>query len=80
MSHLFKSRSGMTINQYVNALRIDEARAMLDSTDMSIQDIGLTVGFSDANYFSNVFRASVGVSPREYRNRFRKSDNGKDPE
>ena len=80
ISHLFKSRSGMTINQYVNALRIDEARAMLDSTDMSIQDIGLTVGFSDANYFSNVFRASVGVSPREYRNRFRKSDNGKDPE
>lgn len=77
ISHLFKSRSGMTINQYVNALRIDEARAMLDSTDMSIQDIGLTVGFSDANYFSNVFKASVGVSPREYRKRFGGTEDGK---
>ena len=80
ISHLFRSRSGMTINQYVNALRIDEARAMLDSTDMSVQDIGLTVGFSDANYFSNVFRATVGVSPREYRKRSGKKEksSGKD--
>ena len=39
-----------------------------------------SLGFSDANYFSNVFRATVGVSPREYRKRSGKKEksSGKD--
>ena len=65
---MFKKRSGMTINQYVNLLRVEEARIMLDSTEMSVQDIAMTVGFSDANYFSSVFKSVTGVSPRAYRN------------
>ena len=68
ISHMFKKRSGMTINQYVNLLRVEEARIMLDSTEMSVQDIAMTVGFSDANYFSSVFKSVTGVSPRAYRN------------
>lgn len=40
---------------------------MLDSTDMSVQDIAMTVGFSDANYFSSVFKSITGLSPRAYR-------------
>lgn len=67
ISHLFKKNSGMTINQYVNSLRIAEAKGMLAATRMSVQEIAMTVGFSDSNYFTNVFRALVGVSPREWR-------------
>ena len=74
ISHLFKKRSGMTINQYTNSLRIAEAKALLDSTELSVQEIALTVGFSDANYFSNVFRAAENVSPREYRKRLNKGN------
>lgn len=67
ISHVFKSRSGMTINQYVNHLRIGEAKSLLTNTNMSVQEIAMTIGFTDSNYFSNVFRASTGVSPREWR-------------
>lgn len=67
ISHLFKKRSGMTINQYANSLRIAEAKTLLDSTDMSVQEVAITVGFSDSNYFSNVFKDHTGISPSEYR-------------
>ena len=65
---MFKSASGMTLNQYINTLRVDEAKAMLNATDMSIQEISAVVGFNDSNYFTNVFHKLVGMSPREYRN------------
>ena len=68
ISHMFKSSSGMTLNQYINTLRIDEAKAMLNATDMSIQEISSIIGFNDSNYFTNVFHKLVGMSPREYRN------------
>ncbi len=44
MSHLFRRRSGMTINQYANSIHIVEAKALLGSTVMSVQEIALTVG------------------------------------
>ena len=58
----------MTLNRYINTLRIDEAKAMLNATDMSIQEISSIIGFNDSNYFTNVFHKLVGMSPREYRN------------
>ena len=76
ISHLFKKQSGKTVNQYTNELRIAEAKTLLDSTTMPIQEIALSVGFSDANYFSNVFKASNGLSPREYRNLRNKQNDG----
>ncbi len=67
ISHIFKSHCGMTINQYVNTLRISEAKTLLTATTLSIQEIALSIGYTDSNYFSAIFRSSVGVSPREYR-------------
>ncbi len=67
ISHVFKSHSGMTINRYVNTLRIAEAKAMLSATELPVQEIALTIGYSDSNYFSNIFRDECGMSPREWR-------------
>jgi AraC-like DNA-binding protein len=74
ISHMFKLRSGMTINQYVNSLRITEAKSLLSTTKLPIQEIAMIVGFSDSNYFSNVFRRATGISPREWRNLHNKKD------
>ena len=67
ISHLFKQRSGHSISQYVNALRIGDAKVLLRNTDMNMTDIAAEVGFSDSNYFALVFRKSEGMTPTEYR-------------
>lgn len=57
--------------KYLIGLRIEEAGRLLRSTDRSITDIALDVGFSDSNYFSRQFRKTHGQSPRDYRKRHR---------
>lgn len=66
-SHLFKEKSGTTINRYLNHLRINKAKKLLTETCMSITDIAYSCGFSDANYFVYAFGRSVGTTPLRYR-------------
>ena len=67
ISHIFRKFSGETINQYVTKLRIKEAKILLADTELPVQEISLTVGYNDSNYFTNVFRHLTGVSPRQWR-------------
>jgi AraC-like DNA-binding protein len=67
ISHVFLKYSGKTIHQFVTELRIQEAKILLSDTELSIQEIALTVGYNDANYFTNVFRHHMGMSPRQWR-------------
>lgn len=66
-SHLFKAVMGKGIHQYVMGLRIDSAKELLQSTDLSISEVGEMVGFQDALYFSRAFRKEVHRSPAEFR-------------
>ncbi|MBQ8880170.1 MAG: PocR ligand-binding domain-containing protein [Clostridia bacterium] len=63
----FKKRYGVTINDYITAERLKQARTMLRSTEKKINEIAMDTGFSDQSYFSKVFTAEHGVSPSEYR-------------
>lgn len=67
MSHMFKQQIGKSIREYVNELRINEAKMLLKSTNLPITDIALNVGFSSSNYFANVFREYCNCSPTDYR-------------
>ncbi|MBQ7900963.1 MAG: helix-turn-helix transcriptional regulator [Clostridia bacterium] len=67
VSHFFKKNKGITIKGYVNNLRIENAKQLLKSTGLSIDEISFAVGFGDISYFSKVFKAHVGLSPTEYR-------------
>ena len=58
---------GMTPRAYVTATRLTHAKRLLTTTDLSITDITLAVGYTSLGTFSNRFRADVGVSPMEYR-------------
>lgn len=69
ISHIFKKRSGMTINAYINQVRLKEAKRLLAQTSLPICEIAFSVGFSSSNYFTNLFTQSHHISPREYRNR-----------
>lgn len=64
---VFKRFSGRTISSYINDSRIAKAKRLLESTELSVTDIAYSCGFSDSNYFSNTFKKTLGLSPREYR-------------
>ncbi|MFF2481032.1 helix-turn-helix domain-containing protein [Paenibacillus sp. NPDC058071] len=63
----FKSLVGTTPYQYVLQLRIDEAKRLLQRTDRSVTDIGLSLGFSGSSAFYRAFVKSVGVTPEHFR-------------
>ena len=67
ISHLFKSRIGKSIREFLTDLRIEDAKALLAHSELNVTEIAYSVGFSDSNYFSNVFKSRVGISPLAYR-------------
>ena len=67
LSRTFSKEVGMSISQYVAALRCEEAASMLKSGDASIQEIAAYVGYLDNNYFVKVFKKQYGVTPSEFR-------------
>ncbi len=64
---LFKSETGITLNQYITEYRLGRAKELLSDPRNRIADIAGEVGYSDSNYFSKIFRKSFGLSPSEFR-------------
>ncbi len=56
--------------EYVHALRIEEAKQMLEAGEEPIETIALEVGYEDAAFFSRLFKRKVALSPAQYRKRF----------
>lgn len=67
-TRLFHRSINITPIQYLTTIRINKSIELLKNDKLSIEDIALNVGFSNGNYFGKVFRASLGISPGEYRN------------
>ena len=63
----FKHAFGETPHRYLQRRRVERAMALLVSTDRSITDICMSVGFSSLGTFSRTFREIVGESPKDYR-------------
>ena len=66
----FKTATGMTPNTYLQNLRIERAKVLLESTRDSIERITEKVGYEDANSFRRLFRERTGISPGAYRRKF----------
>jgi len=66
-SVLFKQYTGGNFISYLQKLRVDEAKRLLETTDRRVNEIGRSVGFSDEKHFLKVFKSAVGLSPTEYR-------------
>jgi AraC-like DNA-binding protein len=63
----FRATFGETPHRYLQRRRVERAMALLCSTERSITDICMSVGFSSLGTFSRTFRDIVGASPKEYR-------------
>ena len=64
---LFKNNTGKTVMQYVQDARINEAKRLIISTDLSLLQIAEKVGIYDYNYFIKIFKAKVGYTPKQFR-------------
>ena len=65
----FRATFGETPNRYLQRRRVERAMFLLRSTDRSVTDICMAVGFSSLGTFSRVFRDVVGEAPSAYRRR-----------
>lgn len=72
LGYLFKSKTGKTIKEYCNHLKIGQAKSLLTETDMSVETIAVQVGFNSVTYFDRVFYKEVRLSPQAYRSSSRK--------
>jgi transcriptional regulator GlxA family with amidase domain len=69
-SRRFKAEFGTSPADLVERLRLDEARRRLTSSENSIENVGISVGFNSADAFRRAFERRLGVSPSDYRRRF----------
>ena len=68
-SKVFKQLFDDNFINYLTKIRIDRAKVLLKDVSFNIKEVGKSVGYADSNYFTKVFKRSIGMSPSEYRNR-----------
>lgn len=69
-SHLcrtFKKETGKTLSEYIHDEKMEEAKLLLSSTDKSIIDLALCLGYSSHAYFATLFKKRTGMTPGEFR-------------
>ncbi len=66
----FRNATGKSPMDYVQAVRIEEARQMLESSDAPVAEVGEEVGYADTASFRRLFKRRTGLSPSEHRNMF----------
>ena len=66
LSHVFKKHFGVGIIEYLNTIRIQNACTLMEQGFTSITDIAYNCGYSDAQYFSKIFKAKMGIAPTQY--------------
>ena len=72
LTRRFKLATAMTAIEYWQQLRIEAAKDLLMSTNLSIQEIGFHVGFQDQGHLTRLFKKHLNITPKSYRSRVRK--------
>jgi transcriptional regulator GlxA family with amidase domain len=66
----FRAATGYLPMDYVHALRIEEAKQLIETETGGIDDIGLKVGYEDPTFFRRLFKRQTGLTPAAYRRKF----------
>jgi len=67
----FKEATGSPLLEFFNNLRLDHAKELLATTNMDTTEILKNLGYIDASSFTRKFRSIVGLTPKEYRKKYR---------
>ena len=71
LCRFFKMNLGISLFEYLNRLKVEFACQLLMDPNMDIVDVCLDSGFNNLSHFNKQFRKNTGVTPSEYRKRFR---------
>jgi transcriptional regulator GlxA family with amidase domain len=66
----FKAATGSSLIEYLQNLRVEEAKRLLESTELPMEDIGEQTGYSDTSFFRRLFKRLTGLTPSKYRQMF----------
>lgn len=64
---MFKKKSGRTLKEYCNILKINDAKVLLESSDMSVTEAAQMSGFNNFSYFIKVFKGMTDMTPLKWR-------------
>lgn len=70
LARYFKKRMGMSMQEYINYLRISKAKQLLCQSDMNVKEIACKLGFRDDKYFLKLFKKYEKVTPTQFRNAY----------
>lgn len=68
----FKSETNFTLGKYIQKVKLEEAKNLLEFTNTSILNISLIFNFSSQSYFHNLFKKEYGITPLEFRKQKRR--------
>lgn len=72
LNRLLKKQTGKTITAYAQEIRVAKAKQALSDTSHTIQSIAESLGFANESYFYHYFKKQTGLSPKQYRLKFKK--------
>jgi transcriptional regulator GlxA family with amidase domain len=72
LNRRFKSACDTTPWQYLQSLRIEQARKLLETTNTPLEKIVNAVGYEDMSSFTRLFKKMTGLSPSQYRSKFKR--------
>ncbi len=67
LTHIFKQRLNVSPQEYLLTYRLEEGCRLLRMTNLSIQEIGIKIGYDNQLNFSKIFKKKYGISPKNYR-------------
>lgn len=74
LSRLFKQEIGTSFPNYINNVRLEQAKQLLISTQLPVKDIAYQTGFNSLQNFFRAFKKNIGISPGEYRKEHAKNE------
>lgn len=67
VSEIIKNEFNLSFKQYLNLLRLSEAKSLLLNTNMRVNEVGYKVGYENPQHFLRVFKADLGITPSDYK-------------
>ena len=73
LTEKFRKETGQSVSSYIRSVKVEHAKVLLESTDLSIKELSDRLAFNTVNYFIQSFRDTTGYTPAQYRKKVQKT-------